>query len=144
MKGSDYKMKYTGRPPKYDNPEDMQKIIVKYFNECDEQGKKPTVSGLGYVLGLSRRQILEYENCIDNDNLFARFDDSVKLGFHNAIKDAKRFIESCLEDKLVNGTTTPIGLIFALKNNYGWVDKQEVEQTSKTISIDIDDDDDEE
>ena len=130
-------MKYTGRPPKYDNPEDMQKIIVKYFNECDEQGKKPTVSGLGYVLGLSRRQILEYENCIDNDNLFSRFDDSVKLGFHNAIKDAKRFIESCLEDKLVNGTTTPIGLIFALKNNYGWVDKQEVEQTNKTIKIDI-------
>ena len=26
-------MKYTGRPPKYDNPEDMQKIIVKYFNQ---------------------------------------------------------------------------------------------------------------
>ena len=133
-------MKYTGRPPKYDNPEDMQKIIVKYFNECEAEGKKPTVSGLGYVLGLSRRQILEYENCIDNDNLFARFDDSVKLGFHNAIKDAKRFIENCLEDKLINGTTTPIGLIFALKNNYGWVDKQEVEQTNKTIRIDIDDD----
>ena len=32
-------MKYTGRPPKYDNPEDMQKIIVKYFNECDYKGR---------------------------------------------------------------------------------------------------------
>ena len=63
-------MKYTGRPPKYDNPEDMQKIIVEYFNECAAEGKKPTVSGLGYVLGLSRRQILEYENCIDKDNVF--------------------------------------------------------------------------
>ena len=132
-------MKYRGRPAKYENPEDMQKIIVEYFNECDKEGKKPTVSGLGYVLGMSRKQLLEYENCIASENLFARFDDSVKLGFRNTIKDAKRFIESCLEDKLINGTTTPIGLIFALKNNYGWVDKQEVEQTTKTINVDLED-----
>lgn len=130
-------MKYRGRPPKYENPEDMQKLIVEYFNECEAEGKKPTVSGLGYVLGLSRRQILEYENCIDNENVFAGFDDSVKLGFRNSIKDAKRFIESCLEEKLINGTTTPIGLIFALKNNYGWVDKQEVVQTNKTIDVSL-------
>ena len=139
VKGSDYKMKYTGRPPKYDNPEDMQKIIVEYFNECAAEGKKPTVSGLGYVLGMSRKQLLEYENCIDNDNLFARFDDGIKLGFRNAIKDAKRFIESCLEDKLINGTTTPIGLIFALKNNYGWVDKQEVVNTNNSIEVKLED-----
>ena len=86
-----------------------------------------------------RHESVEYENCIDSENLFARFDDSVKLGFRNTIKDAKRFIESCLEDKLINGTTTPIGLIFALKNNYGWVDKQEVEQTTKTINVDLED-----
>ena len=132
-------MKYTGRPPKYDNPEDMQKIIVEYFNQCDKEGKKPTVSGLGYVLGLSRRQILEYENCIDSDDVFKRFDDDVKLGFRNSIKEAKRFIESCLEDKLINGSTTPIGLIFALKNNYGWVDKQEVVQTNKEIKVELED-----
>ena len=132
-------MKYTGRPPKYDNPEDMQKLIVEYFNECEAEGKKPTVSGLGYILGLTRRQILEYENCIDNDNVFARFDDSVKLRFRYTIKDAKAFIESCLEDKLINGNTTPIGLIFALKNNYGWVDKQEIEQTNKTIEVNLED-----
>ena len=59
--------------------------------------------------------------------------------FVDTIKDAKRFIESCLEDKLVNGTTTPIGLIFALKNNYGWVDKQEIEQTNKTVSVELED-----
>ena len=131
-------MKYRGRPAKYENPEDMQKIIVEYFNECGKEGKKPTVTGLGYVLDMNRTDLI-YENCIDNENLFARFDDSVKLGFTNTIKDAKRFIESCLEDKLINGTTTPIGLIFALKNNYGWVDKQEVEQTTKTINVDLED-----
>ena len=139
MKGSDYKMKYTGRPPKYDNPEEMQKIIVEYFHECAAAGKKPTVSGLGYVLGLSRRQLLEDENCIDKDNVFDRFDDAIKLGFRNTREDAKRFIESCLEDKLINGTTTPIGLIFALKNNYGWVDKQEIVNTENKIEVKLED-----
>ena len=132
-------MKYTGRPPKYNNVEDMQKLIVEYFNECDAEDKRPTVSGLGYYLGLTRKQILEYENCIDNDKLFARFDDSVKLGFRNSIKDAKRFIEYCLEDKLINGNTTPIGLIFALKNNYGWVDKTEQVIENKQIDIKLED-----
>ena len=57
----------------------------------------------------------------------------------DTIKGAKRFIESCLEDKLINGNTTPIGLIFALKNNYGWVDKQEIKQTTETINVTVDD-----
>ena len=132
-------MKYRGRPAEYETVEDMQKLIVEYFNQCEAEGKKPTVSGLGYVLGLSRKHLLEYENCIDKENVFDRFDDSIKLGFRNTIKDAKRFIESCLEDKLINGTTTPIGLIFALKNNYGWVDKQEVVNTNNNIEVKLED-----
>ena len=134
-KGGD-KMKYKGRPAKYESPEEMQKIITRYFNDCYEEGLKPTVSGLAYVLGMERKTLITYENAIETGAL-KNFDDSVKIGFRNTIKDAKRFIESCLEEKLVNGNTTPIGTIFALKNNYGWVDKQEVEQTSRTITIDV-------
>ena len=131
-------MKYRGRPAKYENPEDMQKIIVKYFNECAAEDKKPTVTGLGYVLGMNRQDLINYERCFECDRL-KQYPDSVRQGFVDTIKDAKRFIESCLEDKLVNGTTTPIGLIFALKNNYGWVDKQEIEQTNKTIDVTLND-----
>lgn len=131
-------MKYRGRPAKYENPEDMQKIIVEYFNECEKEGKKPTVTGLGYVLDMNRTDLINYEKCFECDRL-KQYPDTVRRGFVNTIKEAKRFIESCLEDKLVNGTTTPIGLIFALKNNYGWVDKQEVEQTTKTINVDLED-----
>lgn len=131
-------MKYRGRPAKYENPEDMQKLIVEYFNECEAEGKKPTVTGMGYVLGMDRKDLLNYEKCFELDRL-KQYPDSVRQGFVNTIKDAKRFIESCLEDKLINGNTTPIGLIFALKNNYGWVDKQEIEQTNKTIDVTLED-----
>ena len=131
-------MKYRGRPAKYERPEDIQKLIVEYFNECDKEGKKPTVTGLGYVLGLDRKTLLRYEDSIETGEL-KQYDESVRREFSNTIKDAKRFIESCLEDKLINGTTTPIGLIFALKNNYGWVDKQEIQQTNKTIEVKLED-----
>ena len=131
-------MKYRGRPAKYETVEDMQKLIVEYFNECEAEGKKPTVTGMGYVLGMDRKDLLNYERCFELDRL-KQYPDSVRRGFVNTIKDAKRFIESCLEDKLINGNTTPIGLIFALKNNYGWVDKQEIEQTNKTIKVELED-----
>ena len=131
-------MKYRGRPAKYETVEDMQKLIVEYFNECEAEGKKPTVTGMGYVLGMDRKDLLNYERCFELDRL-KQYPDSVRRGFVNTIKDAKRFIESCLEDKLVNGNTTPIGLIFALKNNYGWVDKQEIEQTNKEIKVELED-----
>ena len=131
-------MKYRGRPAKYENPEDMQKIIVEYFNECEKEGKKPTVTGLGYVLGMNRQDLINYEKCFECDRL-KQYPDSVRQGFVDTIKDAKRFIESQLVDKLVNGATTPIGVKFALKNNYGWVDKQEVVQTNKEIKVELED-----
>ena len=131
-------MKYRGRPAKYETVEDMQKLIVEYFNECEAEGKKPTVTGMGYILGMDRKDLLNYERCFELDRL-KQYPDSVRRGFVNTIKDAKRFIESCLEDKLINGTTTPIGLIFALKNNYGWVDKQEVVNTNNNIEVKLED-----
>ena len=60
-------MKYRGRPAKYENPEDMQKIIVEYFNECEKEGKKPTVTGLGYVLDMNRTDLINYEKCFECD-----------------------------------------------------------------------------
>ena len=131
-------MKYRGRPAKYETVEDMQKLIVEYFNECEAEGKKPTVTGLGYVLDMSRQDLINYEKCFECDRL-KQYPDSVRRGFVDTIKGAKRFIESCLEDKLINGNTTPIGLIFALKNNYGWVDKQEVVNTNNNIEVKLED-----
>ena len=68
-----------------------------------------------------------------------QLDDSVKQGFRNTIKEAKQYIEGCYEDKLINSPNSPIGTIFTLKNNYNWKDKQEIEQTNKTISVELED-----
>lgn len=131
-------MKYTGRPAKYENPEDMQKIIAEYFEECKTEGKYPTVSMMAFRLGMSRLDLINYENCFEKDRL-KQYDDSVRLAFVNTIKAAKQYIEGCYEDKLINSPNSPIGTIFTLKNNYNWKDKQEIEQTNKTISVELED-----
>ena len=118
-----------GRPPKYTNAEEIQKKIDEYFNSCftilrDEGGNimldydgnvrkrqiKPfTITGLGLALGMSRQDLINY---------------SKKDEFFDTIKKAKMRVENYLEEKLISdGSST--GIIFNLKNNYGWKDKQE-------------------
>lgn len=130
-------MKWKTKPGKYENAKQMQKIIDKYFEECEESGEIPTVTGLAYVLDMSRQDLLNYENCLENGRLKS-LDDSVKVEIVCTIKRAKKYIESCYEKALfTNGKT--IGAIFTLKNNYNWVDKQEIQQTNKTITVQLED-----
>lgn len=118
----------SGRPLKYQSVEDMQKDIDKYFAECDEKQKPYTVSGLAYALGTTRRTLLDYQE---------------KDEYSHTIKKAKTKIELFNEEMLYNKDVSTTGVIFNLKNNYGWKDKQEIEADVKsevTINIDLVDD----
>ena len=96
-----------GRPPKYNTPEEMQAAIDAYFDEEEI----PTVTGLALALGFdSRNALLYYE--------------SDKPEFLGTIKKAKLRIEAHLERQLYRGSSVT-GLIFNLKNNFGWKDAQE-------------------
>lgn len=126
----------VGRPLKYKTPEEMETIINKYFEDCDnhhlktydEDGNevykhspKPyTITGLAYALELSRQDLLNYQG---------------KKEYHDTIKRAKQKCEIYAEEQLFRqGNTT--GVIFNLKNNYGYKDKQEVEaEVSQTIKV---------
>ena len=130
--------KYRGVKPKITSAKDIDKIAERYFNECIEEGKYPTVSGLAFELGMERKTLLRYENAIDTGEL-VNLDDSVKLEIRNAIKRHKAYIEGQYEDRLLNDARSPIGTLFTLKNNYGWVDKQEIQQTNKTIEVKLED-----
>lgn len=117
-----------GRPLKYNNVEDMQIDIEQYFAECDENGKPYTVSGLAYALGTTRRTLLDYQE---------------KNEFSHTIKEAKAKIERFNEEMLYSRDVSTTGVIFNLKNNYGWKDKQEIEAevtNSVNINIELSDD----
>jgi hypothetical protein len=112
----------VGRPKKYNSVEEMQQLINDYFNYCDENKKPYTVSGLANALDLTRQSLLNYE---ENDEFF------------DTIKRAKSKIEQFAEECLFVGSNTA-GVIFNLKNNYNWKDKQEIEaDINSDVNINI-------
>lgn len=73
-----------------------------------------TVTGMCLFLGITRNTLKQYKK---------------KDGFSDVIEMAKMRLENYLEEKLEGNCVT--GIIFNLKNNYGWKDKVEQEITGK-------------
>lgn len=109
---------------KTEDGKDKFKKIPK-LNDNGEQYKRilwletPTVCGLAEHLGMTRQTLNEYGKT-------EKFSDTTK----KAKARVERYLEEGLDGKDVTGR------IFNLKNNFGWVDKTEVDATvSQTINI---------
>ena len=126
-----------GRPFKFTDPDKLDAQIEDFFKWCSENKRIPTVTGLAVHLDTDRLTLLHYENSLDNP-AYDKLDYDVKVQLINSIKRAKQRVESEYEQALFNNNSA-VGAIFTLKNNYKWVDKQEVEQTNKTIEVTLED-----
>lgn len=102
-----------GRPLKYKNAEELNEAINNYFKICDETHEPYTITGLALALDIDRKTLLNYE---DREMFFL------------TIKKAKLKVENYLEKRLINDNSTT-GIIFNLKNNFEWKDKQEIEHS---------------
>lgn len=103
----------TGRPRLFNSPEEMQEGIDAYFKQLN--GKVPTVAGICFFLGFDDRHALaQYEE----------YD-----GFSATVKKARLRIEQDRAERLIGKDTFTPGIIFDLKNNHGWKDKTEVDQS---------------
>ena len=139
--GSDI-MKFTGRPPKFMDAEELEKKIAEYFEDCDNEDKPYTVTGLAYTLGITVKQLRDYKNAVDNINILKQLDNSVKVELSNIVKRAYQMCEMYAEKRLLDAkcNKSPVGYIFALKNFQGdFVDKTEVEQTNNNIEVKLED-----
>ena len=119
-----------GRPPKFNNPEELQAKIDAYFTLCegevltDDEGKAitdkygrpivlgakpPTITGLALALGFAtRKSLLEYQG---------------KSEFVNTIMRAKTRVEEYAESRLYDRDGVQ-GAKFNLINNFkGWSEK---------------------
>ena len=143
----------VGRPPAFTSVEEMEKLIDKFFEECDgkivydkdgnpvrnKDGKiirddrRPyTVTGLALALGFnSRTSLLNYEG---------------KEEFVNTITRAKSRVEQYAEERLYDNNGAN-GAKFSLANNFkGWTEKQTIEADVKntvTINVELVDDEEE-
>lgn len=139
-----------GRPLKWQSVEELQAQIDAFFAHCDphwtteeflreildDKGKgtgqfevavrpiktqqRPyTITGLAIFLETSRETLLDYEKEYEFDE------------FSDAIKKAKAKCHNYAENYLYEGKNQA-GVIFNLKNNYGWKDKTESEVDVKS------------
>ena len=105
-------MGQPGRPRKIETPEEMDRLVDEYVEDCDLNAKPLTLTGMILHLGLSSRESFDTYKTYD--------------GFSDSVKRAKLIIENQYETALhANATAGPI---FALKN-FGWSDKQEHEHS---------------
>ena len=92
---------------KWENIEELEPLIVKYFDDCDSEKRPYTVTGLACALETTRKTLMEYQ---------------VKDEFSKLLVGAKAKCENYAEEKLYTGSNVA-GVIFSMKNNYGWTDK---------------------
>lgn len=114
-----------GQPLKY-TPEKLKQGIIDYFAYVDEINRerritdeklKPyTVTGLCVYLDIHRETLIEYGKRPD---------------YAEMVKQAKQKVENYVEEGLLNGSINAIGGIFNLKNNFGWVDKIDINATAQ-------------
>jgi hypothetical protein len=102
----------VGRPLKFNTPEELQEKIDEYFYDCEMKKRPLTIAGLAFALDVDSRTIRYYE---ERDEFFP------------TIKRAKQIILVQKEELLTMKNTQIAGLIFDLKNNYGDLFKEKVE-----------------
>ena len=104
-----------GRPLKWQSVEQLEKAFDKYFEETPRE--EWTMTGLCIVCDMDYQTLINY---------------SKKDEFFEPIKKAKIKVHNEYEKDLRRKGRS--GDIFALKN-FGWKDKQELEQTTRKIEI---------
>lgn len=116
---------------KFDDPYVLKQNIDAYFeslgewNPEDPTCKPPTMSGLAYWLGVTRKTLTNY---IKENNKGGK---SKNAQCCELLVSAKARIEAWMEEQLVTRAKTT-GLQFALKNNYDWDEQVNVSVDGKT------------
>ena len=103
--------------------EDRKVVQDKVVRKVKTKQKPLTVTGLAVALGTSRDVLLDYETTYSE-----KYPE-----FSNTIKEAKEQIKAYAEESLF-GTNTA-GVIFSLKNNWGFKDKYETENTNREVKF---------
>lgn len=93
----------------------------------------PSILGLSLFLGIDRHTLQYYE-----ENPLTDEDGAVIDDYSTTIKKARQKIEKYVSDQL-HREKNVTGIIFNLKNNFGWVDKQEVESTNVNLNHEMTD-----
>ena len=117
---------------KWKDAKEFERVVNQYFESCyqtrtDLAGNQYevniiplTVRGLAHYLGVHHDTLCDWER--------------TRPDISSTIKEAKDICHQFLEDALLDKNRPTIGVLFALKNNWGWTDKQEIESKNTNIN----------
>lgn len=96
------------------SPEEMEERAIEYFNYCNEENKLPNVAGLMLFMGFTdRRMLSQYDN---------EYPD-----YREIISWIRLYLENANVEMLANKDYSTAGIIFNLKCNHDYNDKQQEE-----------------
>lgn len=104
--------------PKVDMSDEKQvsNRIFEYFEICEQNDMKPSVTGLALALDVDRRYLWELREGKRGKN----------PAVADTLKRAMTLLDNQMVDYMQNGKINPVSGIFLMKNNFGYADKQEV------------------
>lgn len=159
------KQHHVGQPRVYATAEDFRAAVEDYFDSITRQA--PVTEWVPSELKPNGRQVLEERPVLGPDgkpmyktvyisppnvaslcvhlhmsedtwNRYAQ-DSATYQGYQEIARDAKLRMQAYNVEELLTREKNVQGLMFNLKNNYGWKDSKELElgqETRKTISLD--------
>lgn len=101
-----------GRKKIYQTPQELADAVNKFFALNAEEERIPTLSRL--VLYLGFREIKTFHD-------YGTYGDD----FKEVVDQTLLAMQAWLEEALLNTKSNTIGVIFTLKNHYGWKDSRE-------------------
>lgn len=102
----------------------VEERLQWYFDHCAEDDMKPTVTGFCNSLGITRQTLLNWKTGVHRSDS------------HQAvILKAYGLLEELWENYMQNGKINPVSGIFLGKNNFSYLDKQDIVVTPKTEEV---------
>lgn len=125
---------------KFNNLDDIADKINQFKDYCDSNNRVYTIERLLCYLKCDRQTLLNYLNYTDNDIEQLYIDKKIdSIEIFDLLKEIYRLCNADLNEKSLHGEISFVPAIFNMKNNFGYVDKQEVAQ-DLTVSVSLGDD----
>lgn len=103
----------VGRPYKWNNVQQVEEDIVKFFDLCDRTNTIPTVVNLSVWLGCNK------------DTIYAHANDS-NSPFSDLFKNVLAMFHGTLENSSISGAVNPVLYMFLSKNYFGMRDDKNI------------------
>jgi len=111
-----------GRPPHFKNSEALKEAFNSYAKETKEKELPLTLSGFCVYVNSYKQLFMEYAD---------------KPEFSTTIKEIRNIVENDIEAGILINKYNATAGIFNLKNNFGWKDKIETENTNHNLNADL-------